>query len=473
MRWIKAIEHAGKNRCARLVACALALALAGGAFAAPGAAFADVRKADVVYGQTVDARGLAVSQCPNVDADYAFLMDADGTTYYERDATDSTQIASLTKIMTAVVALDAVAQGAVSLDTTLSVSAAAAEVGESSAGLAEGDTMPLDAALKALLVPSGNDAAVAIAETVGAVLPAAPSGSAQDAFVAAMNAKAAELGCVNTVYENPHGLDDGSFKGDQHSCAADMAKIAQYAMKNETFRAIVAGGNTSIVVMRAGARTTINLETTDELIGVYPYAIGIKTGFTALAGPSFAGAAQKDGQELYAIVIHSSSEAQRFTDAQTLFDWAYQHEQVYPLAHSSQTVPATTDGATDPVPVIAEVPHSQWIDKTVKATLADPAATVRVFDLNGNVSQSLEFDEVKGDVKVGDKVGTITFKQRNAVIATQDLVACEDVKAPDFFQSIGIWWDRLLRGLSGQPQVASSVTVNDTPLINDKNTSGT
>ena len=123
-------------------------------------AFADVRKADVVYGPTVDARGLAVAQCPSIDAEYAMVMGADGTVYFERNAQSPTQIASITKIMTGVVALDAVEDGLLSLDSPVTVSAAAAAVGESSAGLQEGDVMNLDAALKALLVPSGNDAAV-------------------------------------------------------------------------------------------------------------------------------------------------------------------------------------------------------------------------------------------------------------------------------------------------------------------------
>ena len=450
---------AWNKRRASLVACALVFALACGV-AVPVPALADVRKADVVYGQTVDARGLSVAQCPNIDAEYALVMDADGTVYFERNATSPTQIASITKVMTAIVALDAVASGAVSLDSTVTVSAAAAAVGESSAGLQEGDAMPLEVALKALLVPSGNDAAVAIAETVG---------GSEDAFVAAMNAKAAELGCTDTVFENPHGLDDGEFAGDQHSCAADVAKMARYAMRNETFRAIVGGGDTGIVVDRAdGTRATIELESTDELMDYYDKAIGIKTGFTALAGPSFAGAASNGEKELYAIVIHSTSETQRFNDAETLFEWVYEHERDYPLANSTQTASMPVGGQTSEVPVVAEVPHADWIDKTVKATLSDPEASVRIFDLNGNVSQSLEFDEVRGDVHAGDKVGTITFKQRNATVATLDLVACEDVAAPDVFQGIGIWWDRLFRGLSGQPQTASAVTLNETPLVVDK-----
>lgn len=446
---------------ARFIACILGFVLlfAGGLSFVPTSAYADVRKADVVLGQTVDARGLSVAQCPSIDAEYAVVMDAEGTVYFERNSTSPTQIASITKVMTAVVALDAVANGTVALDTQVTVSADAAEVGESSAGLQEGDTMTLEAALSALLVPSGNDAAVAIAETV--------SGS-QAAFVEAMNAKAAELGCIDTVYENPHGLDDDGFEGDQHSCASDVAKIVQYAMLNETFRNAVAGGDTTIKVMREGSSEDVVLESTDEFPDIYEYAIGVKTGYTSLAGYSFAGATNKEGDELYAIVINSSSEYQRFEDAKALCEWVYAHKVAYPLANSAQTTTMTLQGQTAEVPVVAEVAHTGWIDTTIKATLSDPTASVDVFDLNGNVSQTVEYDEVTGDVSVGEKLGTITFKQRNEVIATYDLIACEDVAAPDFFEGIGVWWDRLFRGFSGQSQSADSVLLNETPLVVDK-----
>ncbi len=450
-----------------LVSWLLAVALSFGSALAPVSSYADVRKADVVYGQTVDSRGLSVAQCPSIDAEYAIVMDSEGTVYFERNASSEAQIASITKVMTAVVALDAVRDGLVSLDTSVTVSAAAAAVGESSAGLQTGDVMSLETALKALLVPSGNDAAVAIAETVGAVLSGDSNNAdaAEAAFVDKMNATAADLGCTDTVYENPHGLDFGEYEGNLHSTAADVAKVVQYAMTNDEFRSIVSGGSTSILVDRAdGTKATIDLESTDEFLDIYQYAIGVKTGFTELAGESFAGASNNGERELYAIVLDSSSESQRFTDAETLCTWVYQHVVSYQLVNSSQT--AVMDGAE--VPVVAEVAHADWIDKTVEATVSDPAAAATIFDLNGNVSQSLEFDEVKGDVKAGDKVGTISFKQRNATIATLDLIACEDVAAPTFFEGIGIWWDRLFRGLSGQQQVAQSITVNETPLVNDK-----
>lgn len=453
------MEQHSRTARARILSCVLAAALAFSLALAPGAALADVRKADVVLGQTVDARGLSIAQCPSIDAEYALVMDSEGTVYFERNATSPTQIASITKVMTAVVALDAVERGEATLDTKVTVSERAAHVGESSAGLAAGDEMTLETALLALMVPSGNDAAIAIAESL--------SGSEQ-AFVARMNEKAAELGCVDTVFANPHGLDAGEFAGDQHSCAADVAKIVQYAMRDESFRAAVGGGDATVQVMRAGATADIFLESTDRFMDIYDPTIGVKTGFTELAGNSFAGAAAKDGLEVYAVVIHSSSEQQRFEDAKTLCEWVYEHRVSYQLANSPRTTTSNADGQAVEVPLVAEVAHSAWIDKTVEATFADPAATVDIFDLNGNVSQSFEFDELSGDVKAGDKVGTATFKQRNTVIATMDLVACEDVDAPDFFEGIGIWWDRLFRGFSGQPQTAQSTTVNETPLVVDK-----
>ena len=115
--------------------------------------------------------------------------------------------------------------------------------------------------------------------------------------------------------------------------------------------------------------------------------------------------------------------------------------------------------------------HDDWIDRTVPATFADPECAVEVFDLNGNVSQTVQFNELHGTVKAGQVVGTVTFKQRNQVIATQDLVACKDVAAPNFFEGIGIAFDRFMRGFSGGDKTATSQLLNTTPLIVDKTAS--
>jgi len=434
----------------------------------PSMAHAEVRKADVIAGSTVEERGLTVAQCPSIESQRAILTAADGTVYFERAADEASRIASLTKVMTAIVAIDNAPEG-----TFVAVSEAAAEVGESSAGLQAGDVMDFDSALKALLVPSGNDAAIALAETVGASMIAAnPSlgNNPTEAFVNAMNAKAAEIGCTNTVYENPHGLDDGAYDGQLHSTAADQVKVAKCAMGYPKIREIVGGGTTTITVDRAGVKTPIELQTTDELLEMYEYTIGIKTGVTNSAGPSFMGAASKDGRELYAVVLDSADEYQRFQDAKELFEWAYDHCIELPLANTDKWTTARINGQSKDVPVIAAVSHVDWIDRTVPATLANPDAIVQVFDFEGNVSQSVTLDELHGTISAGDKVGTIVFKQRNQVVAEQDLVACETVAAPNPFEGIAIWWQRLTGGLGGENAAARSEIYNVMPIISNNRT---
>ena len=182
----------------RALACLLAFSLAASSLA-PVAAWADVRPADEILGETVEARGLPAVACPNVTARYALVMDADGMVYFSRDADERGHIASITKVMTAIVALDS----GVSLDSTVTVTPEAAQIGESSAMLQAGDTLTLKAAITGLMVSSGNDAAIAIAEALGSGMKTSDDQTANDAFVAAMNAKAAELGMDNTIFSMP------------------------------------------------------------------------------------------------------------------------------------------------------------------------------------------------------------------------------------------------------------------------------
>lgn len=452
------------NTMIRFVSVIVAMAIAAVVFCCvwPQAhAYAEVRKADVIAGVTVEDRDLTIAECPSIDAEYAILVGQDGTVYFERNAEDSSRIASITKVMTAIVAIDNAPDG-----LFVAVSEGAAEVGESSANLQQGDVLDFESALKALLVPSGNDAAVALAETVGASMIAADPSLGNDpmaAFVSAMNKKAAEIGCTNTVYENPHGLDHGQYDGQLHSSAADQAKVAQCAMQYPLIRDIVSGGSTAITVDRGGSKESVELETTDELLGMYEYAIGIKTGVTDSAGPSFMGAASKDGRELYTVVLGSSDEAQRFVDTKRLFEWAYDHALQLSLANSSETTTMRVGGQSRDVPLIARVSHADWTDRTVPATLSNPDAVVDVFDFEGNISQSLSFNELHGTVNAGDKVGTIVYKQRNQVIAEQDLVACETVDGPNPIDTVAVWWQRVTGGATS----ADTLVYNVMPVINN------
>lgn len=464
MRSIDSDNTFSKRLVSWLLSILLVISVCGSAF--PESALADVRKADIVIGETIESRGLSVAQCPSIDAEYAIVMGADGTIYFERNATSPAQIASITKVMTALVALETL-----SSDAVVTVSENAAYVGESSASLQVGDVLSFDAALKGLMLSSGNDAAIAIAETAGEVLSGgtAKGSEAEQVFIDRMNAKAVEMGLVDTVFRNPHGLDDGIYEGDQHSCALDVATIAKAAMAIDLFRTTVATPEATISVTHAdGTQDSLLLTTTDILIGNYEGACGIKTGFTDAAGSCFAGASNRGGQDLYAIVLKSTDEITRFEDTRILFDWVYEHTISYPIAHSDQSVEMSLEGQTRSVPIVAEVAHDDWIDKTVSATFADPDQALTIFDLNGNISQTVEYNMLNGDIRAGDKVGTMTFRQRNSDLVTVDMIACEDSPAPGFFEGIGIWWDRFFRGFSGQATVAESILINQTPLISEK-----
>ncbi|MCI9128801.1 MAG: D-alanyl-D-alanine carboxypeptidase [Eggerthellaceae bacterium] len=448
---------------------------------APLQAFADVRKSDILYGQTMEERGISPTSCPNIGAEYAYVCGEDGTEYYSRNGDSPTQIASITKVMTAIIALESS-----DMQREVTVSSAAANVGGSTADLRAGDVITMENALKCLMIPSGNDAAVAIAETLGPDFRRAskesgetlhlPNGDALDAddpakdidaFVAKMNQKAQEIGCQDTVFTNPHGLDSGEFGEELHSTASEVSKICRYAMGIEQFPALCDVQSAEVPVKRGDETTTITLETTDLLLGAYDGACGIKTGNAELAGPCFAGACNKDSMMLYAIVLDSTSEDQRFKDCTALYDWVYGNWKDYALANSPDTTQMTTGSESREVPVVAEAALSSWVDETYPVTFADPDAAVRIFAPNGNVSQEFAFDELSG-VSAGQKVGVATFYQRNEKIAEVDLVACEDVPAPNIFESIGIWWDKMMLSLAGEPTQAQSVIINETPLVLEK-----
>ena len=427
-------------------------------------AYADVRLADVVYGSSVEERGLSVAQCPSIEANYVIVVDDQGTVYFDRDAETETQIASITKIMTAIVALENAP-----LDTDIIVSEDAASIGESTAALQEGDKMTLDQALTGMMVSSGNDAALAIAETLG-VQWASSGQTPVQAFAQKMNETAQKLGMSQSLFENPHGLDFDEFEGNLHSSARDVSIMAAYAMQIDTFKQIVAQSTATITVERNGKKEELELESTDKMLDEYDGACGIKTGFTALAGESFAGACERDGEMLYAIVLDSNSEMQRFYDCEELFNWVYKHRVDYQLVHSGAISTMTVGNEEVTVPVVARVSHKGWLDKTVPGTFADYDESIRVFDLNGNISQEVSYKDITEDVHAGDVLGTIRFKQHNEVIATRDIIATEDVYAPNVIEGIGIWFTRVMAQFTGEKTEAKSVLLNETPLLIDKST---
>ena len=430
-----------------IVLCSIALGVA-----APVPALADTSTADIVCGKTAAERKIADADLPDIEATSACVMGKDGTFYYSRNLDKQTKIASITKVMTAILTLEN-AQPA----ETLTVSAKAASIGESTAGLQEGDRLTVEQALRGLMIPSGNDAAWALAEFVGKKLDSKTT-DAEQTFVAAMNKKAKELGCTGTLFENPHGLDFDEWAGDMHSTAHDVAIMLKAAMENDTFRQVVASTDSWIEVTAADGSDHSHSMTTHNVLLGQDGNIGGKTGTTDDAGYCFTAAYSIDGDEVYTVVLGSPEDGQRFTDTATLANWYYGHKKSVAIANSSKK---TSDGN----PLMARVAQSDWTDKSIDATLSDPAAQVTVFTLGGTVKESMSFDELSGDIHKGDKVGTVTIKQDGKKIASTKLVADEEGSSPNPIEWLLVKLDRLSRRVDNKPLTATSEKVSKDPAI--------
>lgn len=429
------------------LACAVAL-VAG----IPSVAGAQVLTTDNICGKAADARGIAAEDLPDIDASNAFVMGKNGTVYYARSADEQVKIASITKVMTAILAVENC-----KMDEKITVSNAAAAVGNSTAGLLEGDELTVEQALRGLMIPSGNDAAIALAEHVGKKLDPKTK-DAVATFVKAMNERAKKLGCTGTLFENPHGLDFDEWAGDMHSTAHDVALMMQEAMKDDTIREVMASKDPWIEVTGAdGSDHSHSMDTHNILLG-QDGNIGGKTGTTDDAGYCFASAYNRDGDEIYTVVLNSSTTDQRFADTATLASWYYDHKVTVDIANTQKK---TANGN----PLMARVSQTDWTDKTIDATLADPTAQATVFSLAGEVTEKVSYDDLSGTVHVGDKVGSVTLKQDGTKIAVMDLVADEEGTGPNPIEWLLVKLDRLGRRIDNRPLTAESETVAKAPEV--------
>ena len=429
------------------LACAVAL-VAG----IPSVAGAQVLTTDNICGKAADARGIAAEDLPDIDASNAFVMGKNGTVYYARSADEQVKIASITKVMTAILAVENC-----KMDEKITVSNAAATVGNSTAGLLEGDELTVEQALRGLMIPSGNDAAIALAEHVGKKLDPKTK-DAVATFVKAMNERAKKLGCTGTLFENPHGLDFDEWAGDMHSTAHDVALMMQEAMKDDTIREVMASKDPWIEVTGAdGSDHSHSMDTHNVLLG-QDGNIGGKTGTTDDAGYCFASAYNRDGDEIYTVVLNSSTTDQRFADTATLASWYYDHKVTVEIANTQKK---TANGN----PLMARVSQTDWTDKTIDATLADPTAQATVFSLAGEVTEKVSYDDLSGTVHVGDKVGSVTLKQDGTKIAVMDLVADEEGTGPNPIEWLLVKLDRLGRRIDNRPLKAESETVAKAPEV--------
>jgi len=252
----------------------------------------------------VEALGLPVPEAPQLTAAGAVLWDpADDRVLAGEDAGAARPIASTTKIMTALLALEA---GTLEDDVSVSPAAAAAGAapGVATLGLAPGETVPMADLLAGLVLRSGNDAAVAVAEHVA---------GSEAAFVQRMNDRAAQLGLTATSFSDASGLSEAP---PNRATPQDLARLAEVALADPAFAGWAAAPSAALPSLAPTPLVNRN-----ELIGVYPGATGVKTGFTTLAGQCLVASAQRDGRTLVAVVLGS---ADRASDAAALLDHGFQ-----------------------------------------------------------------------------------------------------------------------------------------------------
>lgn len=255
--------------------------------------------------------GAEASPAPKVSAASAVLMDGDtGRVLYEKEGYVRRRIASTTKLMTALVALES----GRSLEEEVTVAPEWAGVEGSSIYLRPGEEVTLEALLYGLLLRSGNDAALAVAGHCGGTV---------EGFVKQMNRKARELGMKGSAFANPNGLDAEG----HYSCAYDMALLGRACLANEELAKIAATKSISL-----GGRTFTNH---NKLLWRYEGCVGLKTGYTEKAGRTLVSAARREGMTLVCVTLNAPSD---WADHAALFDWGFANYQGKTLAQAGENV---------------------------------------------------------------------------------------------------------------------------------------
>lgn len=347
----------------------------------------------------------AETSVPEISAETAVLLDWNsGRFLFLKNAHLPRPMASTTKIMTAVVALE---RG--KLDDRVIVSPEAASTGGSSIWLEEGEEKTLEELLLGLMLRSGNDAAVAIAEHI--------SGSVEK-FAELMTERARELGALNTSFCNPHGLHHP----EHYTTAYDLALISAHAMGIKEFRRIIATPST--VISWPGQPWDRYLYNQNKLFSLYGGAEGIKTGWTTPAGRCFVGAAARDGRRLISVVLNAP---QMWEDTVALLDYGFNEFEYRCLLKEGQYLKsvAVKDGVTEKVEAIASKSFSYPLREREEARVS---------------YQFLVNEPVLAPLKAGERIGELKVYFNQEVVGLIDLLAGHEVKKVSFWKKL---WMRL------------------------------
>lgn len=347
-----------------------------------------------------------------LNAKSAILMEeSTGNILYESNPDERLPIASVTKVMTMLLIMEAVDSGKISLDDMVTVSENAMSYGGSTMFLETGEQLTVNDMLKGIAVASANDGCVAMAEHLA---------GSESAFVDMMNEKAKELGVENTHFMNTNGLDED----DHYSSARDVAIMSRELMKHETIF------NYTSIWMDTLRGGKFQLANTNKLIRFYDGANGLKTGSTSKALCCLSAAAKRNDMQLIAVVLGAPTSAERFASAKSLLDYGFANYAVN-----------TQITAGDEVQKIAV---EKGVDKEVDVVAGDSCSTLVKKGQEDNITKEIKIDEtITAPIEAGQKIGTMTISRDGEVIADIDLNASSAVEKKgigliikDFFATI-------------------------------------
>ena len=343
----------------------------------------------------------------------AVLMEAStGKILFGQNSSEAMPPASVTKIMTLLLVMEAMEEGRLKWEDTVTASARAASMGGSQIFLKEGEQMSARDLIKSVVIASANDAAVALAEHV--------CGS-EEAFVRRMNERAAELGMTATHFENTNGLDDTAVG--HVTSALDIAIMSRALIRHKE---ILEYSSTWMDTIRNGA---FGLTNTNRLVRFYRGCNGLKTGSTAKAGFCVSVTAEREGMTLICVIMGAESRDIRNAEAQKLLDWGFATYGLYTLDGGSAQPLRVTAGVADQVPLVYP-----------SFTAVLPKADVSSVEYAVTLPPS-----VPAPIRAGEVVGKITFTCKGQTVGEVPISAAGSV------ESLGFWgmWLRIWRGFWG------------------------
>lgn len=332
----------------------------------------------------------------------SILMCADtGDIIYENNAYEHLSPASVTKVMSMLLILEALESGKISLSDEVVTSKNAVAMGGSQIWLEEGEKMTVDELFKAVAVASANDACTALAEYIA---------GSTTSFVSMMNERAKELGLENTNFENCTGLDDTATN--HYSCAYDIAVISREVMQHELIK------NYTTIWLDYLRNGETELNNTNKLVNTYNGITGLKTGTTSKAGFCVCATAERDGMSLISVVLGADTSEDRFTSASNMLDYGFANYQII--------VPEIDETQISTVKVI------NGIEKSVMPIYDE---TDKILVKKGGEDITYEYKtepSVSAPVKSGDKLGEIIIKSGNETIRTVKLYSGKNIDKISF-----------------------------------------